>query len=319
MADVERAAVDLRAHLKPTPLEHSRAFSSAVGCEVFLKLESAQPVRSFKVRGALNCIGHIAPERRPAGVITASAGNHGMGVAYAAAAFGLPATVYVPVGANPLKVAAIERVGARVVAAGSNYGEAFVAASAEQTETSSTFVHAYNDPDILAGQGTVALELLQELPDPDTVLVGIGGGGLIGGIGLYLKSRARRPVRLIGVEPAGADSMKRSLDAGRIVTLDRVSTIADGLAASAPGTLTFELARRFVDDVLIVSDEEMLHAIRFLFESEHLLTEPAGAAAAAALLYHHRPKPAEKVVVVVSGANVTQEVLLRALKSGGRE
>ena len=146
------------------------------------------------------------------------------------------------------------------------------------------------------------------------MLVPIGGGGLIGGIALYLKSKKPR-IKVIGVEPAGADAMFRSLGAGSIVTLDRVSTIADGLAASAPGRLTFELAQRCVDEVLIVEETEMLRAIRLLFEWEHLLAEPAGAAALAALLYHHRPAPNERVVVILSGGNVTDEVMLRALKS----
>src|SRR5207245_7007956 len=161
---------------------------------------------------------------------------------------------------------------------------------------------------------TIALELLEDLEEVDSVVVPIGGGGLIGGIALYLKSR-RPSIRVIGVEPAGADAMRRSLEAGRIVTLDRVDTIADGLAASAPGQLTFDLARRYVDEVLIVQDEEMLRAIRLLFEWEHLLAEPAGAAAIAALLYHYSPSPNDKVVVVLSGANVTDEVMIRALKS----
>jgi threonine dehydratase len=313
-AQIEQVANSLRRHLRPTPLERSRSFSAAAGCDVYLKLESVQPVRSFKVRGALNRIVRLAPDQRAAGVITASAGNHGMGVAYAAAEFGIPATVYVPTGANPLKVEAIERLGARVVAAGSNYGEVFVAASAEQEKLGATFVHAYNDLDVVAGQATVAVELLDDLAEFDTVLVGIGGGGLIGGIAFYLKSK-RPSVRVVGVEPEGADSMKRSLDAGRIVTLERVATIADGLAALAPGTLTFELARRFVDDVLIVQEEEMLRAIRLLFEWEHLLAEPAGAAATAALLFHYLAAPGERVVVVVSGANLTEEVMLQALRS----
>jgi threonine dehydratase len=313
-AQVERAARTLRRHLRPTPLERSRSFGAQLGCEVYLKLESAQPVRSFKVRGALNRIERLAPEQRSAGVITASAGNHGMGVAYAAAEFAIPATVYVPLGANPFKVEAIKRLGAHVVAGGVNYGEAYLEAIASQNRSGATFVHAYNDPDVVAGQGTVAVELLREMERFDTVLVGIGGGGLIGGIASYLKSK-RPTVRVIGVEPAGADSMKRSLDAGRIVTLEKVSTIADGLAASAPGTLTFNLARRFVDDVLIVQEDEMLRAIRLLFEREHLLAEPAGAAAVAALLHHYRPRPGEQVVVVVSGANVSDEVMIRALRS----
>jgi threonine dehydratase len=257
----------------------------------------------------------MSPERRAAGVITASAGNHGLGVAYAAAQFDVAATIFVPLAANQLKVEAIKRLGARVVATGETYHDAFVAASAEQQRTRASFVHAYNDPDVVAGQGTVALEMLAQLQGFDTVVVPIGGGGLIGGISMYLK--ARNPsVRVIGVEPTGADSMRRSLQAGRIVTLERLDTIADGLAASSPGTLSFDLARRYVDRVVTVEDGEMVHAIRVLFEWEHLLAEPAGAAGLAALLFHlSEVDPGRRVVVVVSGANVSAEVLLQALKS----
>ena len=280
-----------------------------------LKLESVQPIRAFKVRGALNKLMRMSPERRAAGVITASAGNHGMGVAYAAAQFQVAATVYVPLAANQLKVDAIKRLGARVVAAGDSYHEAFVAATEEQQRTGATFVHAYNDPDVVAGQGTVALEMLAQLQGFDTVVVPVGGGGLVAGVSMYLK--ARHPsVRVIGVEPTGADAMRRSLEAGRIVTLERVNTIADGLAASSPGTLSFDLARRYVDRVVTVEDGEMLRAIRALFEWEHLLAEPAGAAGLAALLFHPSEVAAgRRVVVVVSGANVSEEVLVQALKS----
>ena len=313
-ADVERAARDLRPYLSPTPLQYSRAFTDKARCHVHLKIESIQPIRAFKVRGALTKLIRMTEEQRAAGVITASAGNHGLGVAYAAAAFKAPATVYVPESANPFKVEAIRRLGARVVPAGRNYNGAYLEALAAQKDSGATFVHAYDDPDVVAGQGTIATELLSDLADFDTVLVPIGGGGLIGGIALYLKSR-QPGIKIIGVEPLGADAMSRSLRAGSIVTLDRVSTIADGLAASAPGKLTFELARRYVDDVIVVEETEMLRAIRLLFEWEHLLAEPAGAAALAALLYHHRPTPNERVVVILSGGNVTDEVMLRALKT----
>ena len=279
---------------------------------MFLKLESVQPVRSFKLRGALNKLMHIPDDRRAAGVITASAGNHGMGVAFAAAAFGVPATVYVPESANALKVDAIKRLGARVVAVGRTYHDAYMGGAAEQKQTGATFVHAYDDLEVIAGQGTIGLELLEDLPSLDTVLVPIGGGGLISGISMYVKSK-RPQARVIGVEPAGANAMSRSLEAGRIVTLEHVETIADGLAASAPGALTLELAQRFVDEVLIVQEDEMLHAIRMLFEWEHLVAEPAGAAAIAALLHHHRPAPGERVAVVLSGANISNEVMIRAL------
>jgi threonine dehydratase len=311
--DVERAATELRPYLAPTPLQHSRAFSEAARCQVHLKIESIQPIRAFKVRGALNKLIRMSVEQRSAGVITASAGNHGMGVAYAASAFNAPATVYVPEHANPFKVDAIRRLGARVIEAGRDYNGAYVEALHAHRESGATFVHAYDDPDVVAGQGTIATELLTDLADFDTVLVPIGGGGLIGGIALYLK--AKKPdVKVIGVEPVGADSMQRSLKAGGIVALDRVNTIADGLAASAPGKLTFQLAQRYVDEVLLVEETEMLRAIRVLFDWEHLLAEPAGAAALAALLYRHRAAPNEKVVVILSGGNVTDRVMLQALK-----
>jgi len=311
---VERAADDLRPYLPPTPLQSSRAFTDKARCQVHLKMETVQPIRAFKVRGALNKVMHIPAVQRRAGVITASAGNHGLGVAYAAATFETPATVYVPQGANPLKVEAIRRLGASVVAAGNNYSEANVEALAAQKATGATFVHAYDDPRVVAGQGTIGLEILAGLEDVDTVLVPVGGGGLIGGIALYIKDR-KPATRVVGVEPGGADAMSRSLAAGHIVTLDRVDTIADGLAASAPSALTYELARRYVDEIVIVQEAEMLQAIRLLFQWEHLLAEPAGAAALAALLFHHHPAPNEKVVVVLSGANIAEEVLLRALKT----
>jgi threonine dehydratase len=313
-ADVERAAVDLRAHLSPTPLQHSRAFTDKARCHVYLKIESIQPIRAFKVRGALNKLIRMPETQRAAGVITASAGNHGMGVAYAAAVFKVPATVYVPESANPFKVEAIQRLGARVVHAGRNYSAANTEASSAQRDSGATFVHAYDDPDVVAGQGTIAAELLADLEDFDTVLVPVGGGGLIGGIALYLK--AKQPgIKVIGVEPTGADGMHRSLQAGSIVTLERVSTIADGLAASGPGKVTFELAQRYVDEVILVEEAEMLRSIRLLFEWEHLLAEPAGAAGLAALLYHYRPAPNEKVVVILSGGNITDEVMIRALRT----
>jgi threonine dehydratase len=313
-ADVDSAAKALQPHLSPTPLQISRAFTEKTRCHVYLKIESIQPIRAFKVRGALNKLIRMPEAQRAGGVITASAGNHGMGVAYAAAVFKVPATVYVPESANPFKVEAIQRLGARVVSAGRNYSGANTEALSAQRDSGATFIHAYDDPDVVAGQGTIGRELLTDLADFDTVLVPVGGGGLIGGISMYLKSK-KPGIKVVGVEPTGADGMHRSLQAGTIVTLERVSTIADGLAASGPGKLTFDLARRYVDEVILVEEAEMLRAIRLLFEWEHLLAEPAGAAALAALLYHYRPVPNEKVIVILSGGNVTDEVMLKALKT----
>ena len=272
-AAIEQASADLAAHLPPTPLQYSRAFSARTGCHVHVKVEGIQPVRSFKVRGALNKVIRLHPDDRSKGVITASAGNHGQGVAFAALTFGIPATVYVPITANPLKVEAIRRLGATVVQVGSTYQEAADAALLAQASTGSAYVHAYDDAEVIAGQGSVAVEILNQLPEFDTVIVPIGGGGLIAGIAAYLKQSHPR-VKIVGVEPRGAASMHDSLGAGRIVSLATVHTIADGLAASRPGNLTFEIARNCVDEVLLVDDDEMLQAIRLYFEWEHLLAEP---------------------------------------------
>jgi threonine dehydratase len=309
---IEQAATDLAPYLKPTPLQFSRAFTAKTRCEVYLKLEGVQPIRAFKVRGALNKVLRMTAEERSHGVITASAGNHGQGVAYAALTFGIPATVYIPSNANQLKVESIRRMGARVVEHGQSYQDAFLEAQRNRGEQ--TFLHAYDDADVIAGQGTVAVELVAELPAFDTVIVPIGGGGLVAGIAAYLKQRLPQ-VKVVGVEPTGAACMKESLDAGHPVTLASVRTIADGLAASRPGALCFEVARRCVDEMILVDDEEMLRAIRLYFEWEHLLAEPAGAATLAALLYRYAPSPGERVVVILSGANVTDGVMLRALKS----
>jgi threonine dehydratase len=309
---IEQAARDLAPHLKPTPLQFSRAFTEKTRCQVHLKLEGMQPIRAFKVRGALNKVIGMPAAERAHGVITASAGNHGMGVAYAASTFGIPATVYVPSNANQLKVEAIKRLGARVVEHGRTYQDAFLEAQRNQGEQ--TFLHAYDDVDVIAGQGTVGVELLADVANFDTIIIPVGGGGLIAGIAGYLKQRMRQ-VKVVGVEPVGAAGMKASLDAGRPVTLERVGTIADGLAASRPGDICFEIARQCVDEMVLVEETEMLRAIRLYFEWEHLLAEPAGAAALAALLYRYAASPGERVVVILSGANVTDEVMLRALKS----
>jgi threonine dehydratase len=309
---IEQAARDLGPYLRPTPLQFSRAFTSKAGCEVHLKLEGVQPIRAFKVRGALNKLIRMTAAERAEGVVTASAGNHGQGVAYAALTFGIPATVYVPTNANQLKIEAIKRLGARVIEHGRTYQDAYLEAMRNRGEQ--TFLHAYDDADVIAGQGTVAVELLADVRTFDTVIVPIGGGGLVAGIAGYLKQRMPS-VKVVGVEPVGAAGMKASLDAGHPVTLERIETIADGLAASRPGDITFAIARRCIDQMILVEDSEMVRAIKLYFEWEHLLAEPAGAAALAALLYRYSPSPGERVVVILSGANVTDEVMLRALKS----
>ncbi|MHB8573135.1 MAG: threonine ammonia-lyase [Candidatus Dormibacteria bacterium] len=309
--------LNVRAAIAPylirPPLLNSVALTQKVGSPVFIKPECFMPTRTFKVRGALNKILHLSPAERDAGVITASAGNHGQGLAFGALLFGIPATVVVPEGANPVKVAAMKRLRARVVTAGSNYNAAFEEAMRLQRAQHATFVHAFDDPDVVAGQATVGLEMLEDQPDLDTLIVPIGGGGLISGIAAYAK-QVRPDIRVVGVQPDGAPSMHRSLAAGHPVTLDRVATSADGLATTRPGNLTFAFVSRYVDDVVLVAEDEMLRAIRLYFEWEHLLAEPSGAAALAALLYHHRPGQGEKVGVVLSGANITSDLMIAALR-----
>lgn len=312
--DVEEAARSLRRYLAVTPLQQSFALTEKAGCPVFLKIETTQPTRSFKVRGALNRVLHLQADERRAGVVSASAGNHGQGVAYAARTFGIPATVYVPVGANEGKVASMRRLGARVVEHGRTFNDANLEALRVAADTGAAFVHAYDDPDVVAGQGTVGLELLEQLPDLDTVICPIGGGGLISGLALHLT--ARRPdVRIVGVEPSGAAAMYASHRAGHLVMLDRIDTMADGLAASTPSALTFAIAEAFVDELVLVEESELLRAVRVLMQWEHLLVEPGGAAATAALLYHYRPRAGERIAVLVSGANVADQVLVRALRT----
>ncbi len=312
--DIEQAALDLRDLLPATPLQYSNAFSSKAGCHVYLKIEGVQPTRAFKVRGALNKLIGLRPQERAAGVITASAGNHGLGVAYAAQVFRIPATVYVPEGANQLKVHAIRRMGCRVVHSGNNYDEAYAAAVRAQQTSGAIFVHAFDDPAVIAGQGTAGVEMLEQLPHLDTVIVPVGGGGLIAGIARYLKAK-RASIRVIGVEPAGADGLTRSLAAGRLVTLDRLSTMADGLAARTPGAIALQIAATSVERMITVDEVELLQAVRLYFESEHLLAEPAGAAALAALLHGYTPEPDENVVVLLSGANISDQLMVRALES----
>lgn len=305
-ADVARAEPIVRRAFPPTPLLAAPRLSARLGREVWIKLESTTPIRAFKLRGAL-----VKLEALPAarGVITASAGNHGLAVSWAARAHGKPATVVVPETANPQKVEAMRGLGAEVLAHGHDYQAALEHSLVLAEQRGLVSVHAYDDPWIIAGQGTLALEL----PEVDTLVASIGGGGLIAGLAVAWK--ARRPGgRLVGVEPVGADAMARSLEAGHVVTLDEVRTIADGLGARRPSALTLRLTRAGIDTVVRVEDAALMHALRVLLDDERLIAEPAGAAAVAALLAH--PELAVgRTVVVLSGANVSDAVLAQVLSA----
>ncbi len=313
LSDVLAAQARLGRYLVPTPLQPSVAAREAVGGDVLLKLEMFQPIRVFKIRGALNRILHLREEGHTGGVVTASAGNHGMAVAYAAERFGMPATVCVPAGGNQAKVRAIRRLGARIVVAGEDFQAATDNATRIAREEHLTFVHAYDDVDVVAGQATLGMELLLQPQPFDAVLVPIGGGGLLGGVSLAIK-RHRPEVKVYGVAMSGADSMVRSLKAGRVVALDEVRTIADGLSPSHPSELTLSLVQRFVDDVVVIDDEDLYSALHLLLFEEHLVVEPSGAATLAALMRFGPRKFGEKPVAVLSGGFCADEIVRRVVQ-----
>jgi threonine dehydratase len=278
----------------------ARGLSDAVGAPVWLKCENEQHTGSFKLRGAYVRLATAGPAARVRGVVAASAGNHAQGVAFAAARFSTEATIFVPEGANPVKVARTRRWGARVEQVPGGVDAALSAARAYAEEGGRLLVHPFDDITVIAGQGTIAYELLDQMPDLNTVLVGVGGGGLLTGIAAALRSR-RRDVRVIGVQSAAAPAFAASLRAGRLVTA-ATATIADGLAVGRPGALTLDLARRLADDVVTVDEEAFWEAMAFLVAEGHRV-EPAGAAGVAALLRH--PELARgTTAVVLSGGNV---------------
>ncbi len=310
LADIEAARERIAGRVHHTPLLSSRTLGGRLGARVWLKAENLQKTGSFKARGALNRIATLSPEERARGIITVSAGNHAQGVAWAAAAAGVPATVVMAETATASKVAATRDYGAEVILFGPSSVESFAEMERLRRERGLTLVHPFDDPAIVAGQGTVGLEILDDLPElgggaaPDTVVVPIGGGGLIAGIAVAIKER-RPGVRVVGVEPRGAAAMHEGLRAGRVVRLDRVDTVADGLTAPFAGELTLRIVRRYVDDIVLIDDAAILAGVRFLLERAKLLAEPAGAAAVGALLAGAvAPAPGSNVVALVCGGNV---------------
>lgn len=298
-----------------TPLDYSTTFSGLTGNYVYLKLENMQKTGSFKIRGAFNKLSDLSGEERARGVIAASAGNHAQGVAYAATRAGIPCTIVMPEGAPISKVAATKSYGARVVLAGGGYDEAYRAARDIQQESGATFIHGFNDVDVIAGQGTIALELLDELPEMGAVLVPVGGGGLIAGVAFALK-KLKPEVRVIGVQAKGAPSMQLSYTSSHIVETDKSSTFADGIAIRRPGDITFDIVRSSVDEIVLVDDEEMAATILLLLERTKLVVEGAGAAGLAALLHQKVTMRGTNVVALISGGNIDMNVLSIIIRRG---
>ena len=313
-SSVAEAAAAIGPHIRRTPTEKSDALSGLAGREVYLKLENLQKTGSFKIRGGLNALMRKDERERANGVVTASAGNHGQGVAYAARLLGVPACVVLPIGVPLAKLTAIQRTGAETVLTGESYDEAHAAALEIARDRKRSYVHAFDDDDVIAGQGTLALELLDDVPDLDVLVVPVGGGGLISGIALAASGRKTRP-RIIGVQAAGASAFADSFKSGKLVE-HPVATIADGIAVARPAVRTLSIVKRYVDEVLTVTDEAIARTIVVLLERTKLLAEGAGAAALAAVLELDGRVGGQRVGVVISGGNIDPNLLGKALQQG---
>lgn len=315
IADIWEAHKLLKPRLHHTPLHPSRTLRDLTGADVYLKAEHMQRSGSFKVRGASYKLSRLTEQEYRCGVIAASAGNHAQGVAIAAAHYNIPCTIVMPETAPLAKVTATQGYGANVVLHGFTYDDAYQYCLDLQLETGATFIHAFDDPDVVAGQGTLGLEMLSDLPDADAIIVPIGGGGLIAGIAIA--ARALRPdITIIGVQAAGAASCRTSLDAGALSTLPAIATIADGIAVKRPGTLTFSIIQRLVDDVVLVNDEAIISAVLLLMERNKMLVEGAGAAGVAALLSGTINLKGKKVLVPLTGGNIDINLVSRFIEHG---
>ncbi|MFZ5817520.1 MAG: threonine ammonia-lyase [Bacillota bacterium] len=315
LADVRQAQAVIDGQVKATPMIHIPSISSQFGLPIHFKAENLQRAGSFKIRGAINKIYSLSDEEKSRGVIAASAGNHAQGVALAAQSLGIRATICMPEGAPISKIDATQGYGAEVVLHGLTYDDAYQKARELQAEHGFTFIHGFDDPYTIAGQGTIGLEILQELPDLETVLVPIGGGGLMSGVALAIKS-LKPSVRVVGIQAAGAPAIYLSHQKGDLVYTDVVRTIADGIAIKRPGTLNWEMIHRYVDEVVLVDEEEIAQSILYLLERAKLMVEGAGAVGMAAILGNHVPNLKGPVCVVLSGGNIDVNILSRIIERG---
>ena len=315
LKDFELAQERLKPILHHTELDLSSTFSSMTGGKVYLKCENRQKTGSFKIRGASNKIAAMVERDEKCSVVASSAGNHAQGVAYAAKKFGIPATIVMPKAAPIAKVQATEGYGAKVVLAGDCYDDAYARACEICREEGATFLHPYNDLEVIAGQGTLGMEILGDLPAVDIVIVPAGGGGLLAGVAAAVKQLNPR-VKVYGVQAEGADAIAQSFREGRLITTESASTIADGIAVKAPGDITVELIRRYADGVLTVSDTEIADAILLLLERCKQVVEPAGATPLAAVLSGRLDVKGKRVVCVLSGGNIDVSFIQSIIERG---
>jgi threonine dehydratase len=305
----QEARARVKPHIYHTPLLTSRLLSEATGFDVRLKAEMFQRTGSYKIRGPLNKFAHLSDEERARGVICSSAGNHAQGVALAAAINGMKAVVVMAENATPSKIAATRGYGAEVVLHGKIWDEANEKSKQLCQERGLTYIHPFDDPQLMAGQGTMGLEIYDDFPEADVVVVPIGGGGLISGVSMALKGLNPK-VKIVGVESSDGPAMKRSIEAGKLVTLDKVDCIIDGLRVKRVGEYTFDVVQHFVDDLVELPDSEIFEAMIWIMAHCKLVVEGAAAASVAALLHGLVKAPAgSKVVCVLSGGNVNLDQL----------
>ena len=315
LADIQAAYARIRKSLYLSPCARSENFSRLTNNTIYLKLDNLQRTGAFKERGALNKLLTMTAEERERGVIAASAGNHAQGVAYHAGLHGVRARILMPLTTPLTKVSATKGYGADVVLHGANYDEACEEAVRRSHAERLTFIHPFDDEAVIAGQGTLGLEMMQQCPDADAIVVPIGGGGLISGIACAVKETNSK-VQIYGVQPSRLPSMEVALAAGKPVVLSPAATIADGIAVLRTGDRTLPLVKKYVDQVVTVTEEEIANAILLLLEREKTLAEGAGAAAIAAVLNHKLPLAGKKVVVLVSGGNIDVTLLSRIIERG---
>ncbi|MDQ2834923.1 MAG: threonine ammonia-lyase [Acidobacteriota bacterium] len=315
LADVVAARERIRGSIYCSPCPHSQMLSALTGQQIYLKLENLQMTGSFKERGALNRIAMLTPEQAARGVVAASAGNHAQGVAYHATSRGIRALIVMPLATPLVKVTATRGFGAEVVLHGANYDEACERATQLCLEEGMTFIHPFDDASVMAGQGTIGLELLEQIPQLEAVAVPIGGGGLIGGIACALKE-SRPNIRVIGVQTSRLPSMVAAVAQHHPVTLESATTIADGIAVRRAGEVTFPVVDRYVDEIVTVHEDEIASAILVLLEREKTLAEGAGATALAALLQKRTSLKGAHTAVLVCGGNIDVTLLSRIIERG---
>ena len=292
-----------------------RATKLSKQCELYLKTENLQETGSFKLRGAYYKISQLTEEEKSRGIIACSAGNHAQGVAMAATQSGIQSLICMPDGAPISKVEATKQLGAEVRLVKGAYDDAYATALQLQEDTGATFIHPFDDDEVIAGQGTIGLEILDELENPDAVVVPIGGGGLISGVAYAIK-HLNPNVKIYGVQAAGAASMVKSQQEGTPITLDQAETFADGIAVKHPGDITYQLVEQYVDEIVTVSEDEIAAAILALIEKQKVIAEGAGAVSVAAVLFHKLPVEGKKVVCIVSGGNIDVNILSRVITRG---